>query len=307
MNKMGIGNKKGQAAGSVLETAKNEDGISAFKAAKLRAMQQRRTLLEQESAYMICGISGNPGTGKTGVALDCRTDEEKDTHWIFVLDYDEGAEPTWRQHWSADEKVVIFNPFVFNEDMTVDYLATSDMSRYFIAMVNEAIATGKIEYDGEEVEVKAVKAIIFDGLDSWLDTTNMIARLNHIKGKDPRAADKVKMVPTQWFARNEEYKRLFKAACQLNCDKFFITHMKEVHDGFDIVGTKPDWEKSTTAKLYQHIECSLEERGKNLKLTAKVKKSKTNSENVGQTFVLMESDGGKITWNGLEQLKNGTL
>ena len=43
--------------------------------------------------------------------------------------------------------------------MTVDYLATSDMSRYFIAMVNEAINTGKIEYDGEEVEVKKTEAI----------------------------------------------------------------------------------------------------------------------------------------------------
>tara|TARA_R110002167_G_scaffold235136_6_gene440435 strand:+ start:6098 stop:7021 length:924 start_codon:yes stop_codon:yes gene_type:complete len=307
MNEMGIGDKKGNASTKVLDKAKDNDGLSAFKLAKQRAMLQRKNLLEQESAHMICGISGNPGTGKTGIALDCRTEEEKDTHWIFVLDYDEGAEPTWRQHWSADEKVVIFNPFVFNEDMTVDYLATSDMSRYFIAMVNEAIKTGQIEYEDDTIIVEAVKAIIFDGLDSWLDTTNMIARLNHIKGKDPRAADKVKMVPTQWFARNEEYKRLFKAACQLECDKYFITHMKEVHDGFDIVGMKPDWEKSTTAKLYQHIECTIEERGKNLKLNAKVKKSKTNSDNVGQSFLIMEVDNGKTTWNGLEEIKNGTL
>ena len=304
---MGIGNKKGNAAGVVLDKAKDEAGMSVFKLAKMRAMNQRRNLLEQEQAHLICGISGNPGTGKTGIALDCRTEEEKETHWIFVLDYDEGAEPTWRQHWSSDDKVVIFNPFVFNDDMTVDYLATSDMSRYFIAMVNEAITTGKIEWEGEIEEVCAVKSIIFDGLDSWLDTTNMIARLNHIKGKDPRMADKVKMVPTQWFARNEEYKRLFKAACQLQCHKFFITHMKEVHDGFDIVGTKPDWEKSTTAKLYQHIECNIEERGKSLKLTAKVKKSKTNSKMVGQTFLIMESEAGKVTWNGLEEIKNGTL
>ena len=53
MNKMGIGNKKGNAAGAVLAQAKNDDGISAFKQAKLRAMQQRRNLLEQESAYIL--------------------------------------------------------------------------------------------------------------------------------------------------------------------------------------------------------------------------------------------------------------
>jgi hypothetical protein len=226
---------------------------------------------------------------------------------LFILDFDEGAEPTWRQHWANDEKIVIFNPYMYNEDMTVDYMATADMARYFIAMVNEAIETGEIE-DGEDtVKIEAVKAIIFDGLDSWLDTTNMIARLNHIKGKDPRAADKVKMVPTQWYARTEEYKRLFKAACQLRCHKFFITHMKEVHDGFDIVGLKPDWEKSTTAKLFQHIECKMEERGKNFKLVGQVKKSKTNADNVGQSFTIMENDNGKIKWTGIPAISEGTL
>ncbi len=304
---MGIGNKKGSAAGATLEKSKSNDKESAFKQAKARAMLQRQKLLEQEQAFLICGISGDPGTGKTGVCLDCRTEEELETHWLFILDFDEGAEPTWRQHWSSDDKVVIFNPYVFREDMTVDYFATADMARFFIAMVNEAINEKQIEWDGETVEIEAVKAIVFDGLDSWLDTTNMIARMNHIKGGDPRAADKVKMVPTQWFARTEEYKRLFKAACQLQCDKFFITHMKEVHDGFDIVGRKPDWEKSTTAKLYQYIECVKEERGKTTKLLAKVKKSKTNAENVGVTFTLLENENGKIVWNGLDALKNGTL
>tara|TARA_Y100000593_G_scaffold17268_1_gene34555 strand:+ start:26968 stop:27891 length:924 start_codon:yes stop_codon:yes gene_type:complete len=307
MNDMGIGNKKGSAAGATLEKSKSNDKESAFKQAKARAMLQRQKLLEQEQAFLICGISGDPGTGKTGVCLDCRTEEELETHWLFILDFDEGAEPTWRQHWSSDDKVVIFNPYVFREDMTVDYFATADMARFFIAMVNEAINEKQIEWDGETVEIEAVKAIVFDGLDSWLDTTNMIARMNHIKGGDPRAADKVKMVPTQWFARTEEYKRLFKAACQLQCDKFFITHMKEVHDGFDIVGRKPDWEKSTTAKLYQYIECVKEERGKTTKLLAKVKKSKTNAENVGVTFTLLENENGKIVWNGLDALKNGTL
>jgi len=307
MNRMGIGDKKGSAAGAVLEQAKAGDRSSAFSEAKKRAMLQRQNLLEHSMAHLICGISGNPGAGKTGIALDCRTEEEKKTHWVFILDFDEGAEPTWRQHWSSDEKMVIFNPYIYNDDMTVDYLATADMSRYFIAMVNEAITTGQIEWDNEIIEIEAVKAFIFDGLDSWLDTTNMIARQNHTKGKDPRLADKIKMVPTQWFARNEEYKRLFKASCQLTCDKFFITHMKDIHDGFDIVGVKPDWEKSTTAKLFQYIECTTEERGKSMKMYAKVKKSKTNNENVGQSFLVMENDNGKVTWNGIPQLKDGTL
>lgn len=303
---MGIGNSKGTAS-KTLSAVKKEDDKSSFAAAKAKAFTQRRQLLNQESAYLICGISGDPGTGKTGMAIDCRTEEEKKTHWVFVLDFDEGAEPTWRQHWSSDEKVFIYNPHVYNEDMTVDYLGTADMARYFMGMVKEAIETKKIDFEDEVIEVEAVKAIVFDGLDTWLDTTNMIARLNHIKGGDPRAADKVKMVPTQWFARTQEYQRLFKAACQLNCHKFFITHMKEVHDGFDIVGMKPDWEKSTTAKLWQHIITRREEKGKTTKLFAKVVKSKTNAENEGQSFEIFENTDGDVNWVGLEQIKNGTL
>ncbi|WP_290625274.1 hypothetical protein [Altibacter sp.] len=300
--------KTGKASNRLLKQVKEEDQLGAFAKAKARAFQQRRNLLAQESAYMICGISGDPGTGKTGLALDCRTDEERETHWVFVLDFDEGAEPTWRQHWSSDDKVFIYNPHVYKDDMTIDYMATADMARFFIGMVKEAIETNKISFDDEEeIEVKAVKAIVFDGLDTWLDTTNMIARLNHIKGNDPRQADKVKMVPTQWFARTQEYQRLFKAACQLECHKFFITHMKEVHDGFEVVGQKPDWEKSTTAKLYQHVITSREERNGKTSLYAKVTKSKTNAENEGQSFLLFENVKGKVSWNGLEAIKDNTL
>jgi len=69
VNEMGIGQKKGKAAGTVLETAKKDEGMTAFKRAKLRAMNQRKELFEQQSGFMLCGISGDPGTGKTGLQL----------------------------------------------------------------------------------------------------------------------------------------------------------------------------------------------------------------------------------------------
>ena len=303
---MGITEKKGIAS-KLTKVAKVEDGKTAFAVAKARARGQRKKLLEHQHTFQICGISGNPGTGKTGVALDCRTEEEKETHWVFILDFDEGAEPTWRQHWSKDEKVFIFNPHVYTSEMEVDYLKTADMAKFFIGMVKEAIDTKQIEFEDEVIEVEAVKALIFDGLDTWLDTTNMIARQNHIKGGNPRQADKVKMVPTQWFARTQEYQRLFKASCQLECHKYFITHMKDMYDGFDISGQRPDWEKSTTAKLFQHIHTYREERAGSTKLFAKVLKSKTNSANEGQSFLLFENNKGNVDWHGLDQFKENNL
>ena len=52
---------------------------------------------------------------------------------------------------------------------------------------------------------------------------------------------------------------------------------------------------------------SREERGKSLKLYATVKKSKTNAENLGQKFLIMENEGGQVKWHGLPQIKDGTL
>ncbi len=83
--------------------------------------------------------------------------------------------------------------------------------------------------------------------------------------------------------------------------------MKDMHDGFEIVGQKPDWEKSTTAKLFQHIHTYREERAGVTKLYAKVLKSKTNAENEGQSFLLFENKKGEVTWNGLEAIKDNKL
>ena len=83
--------------------------------------------------------------------------------------------------------------------------------------------------------------------------------------------------------------------------------MKDTYDGFDISGSRPDWEKSTTAKLFQHIHTYREERGNNTKLFAKVLKSKTNSKNEGQSFLLFENDKGEVKWHGLDGFKENNL
>ena len=69
---------KGKAS-KILSSVNEEERNTAFAKAKARAFAQRKSLLEHEFAYMICGVSGDPGTGKTGICLDCRTEEEKKT------------------------------------------------------------------------------------------------------------------------------------------------------------------------------------------------------------------------------------
>ena len=59
---MGIG-KQGQAS-RLNEKAVKEDAKNAFINAKREAFMQRKKLIDQQSGYLLCGISGDPGTGK---------------------------------------------------------------------------------------------------------------------------------------------------------------------------------------------------------------------------------------------------
>ena len=81
--------------------------------------------------------------------------------------------------------------------------------------------------------------------------------------------------------------------------------MKEVHDGFDIVGRKPDWEKSTTAKLYQHIITRREEKGKTTKLFRKGRQEQNKCGERRSILEIFENKDGTINWSGLEQIKDG--
>ena len=56
---------------------------------------------------MCCSITGDPKVGKTGSGLDCRTDEEIEKGMkVFLLDFDDGAEPTWDSCWDRDENII---------------------------------------------------------------------------------------------------------------------------------------------------------------------------------------------------------
>ena len=154
---MGIG-KQGQAS-RLNDKAVKEDAKNAFINAKREAFMQRKKLIDQQSGYLLCGISGDPGTGKTGLSIDCRTEEERDTHWVFILDFDEGAEPTWRQHWSSDDKVFIYNPHVYKEDMTVDYMATADMARYFMGMVKKPLKKRRLPLKMKRLKLRQLRQL----------------------------------------------------------------------------------------------------------------------------------------------------
>ena len=100
-------------------------------------------------------------------------------------------------------------------------------------------------------EGKTVK-FVFDGCDRWL-------RLCwYAMGIDKRATE-VKQMPMKWGKRNTEYENLIeKVTDGLECDRYFITHMKDVyeHNNPNPVGRTANIKESTMDKMNQVIEVS---------------------------------------------------
>lgn len=104
-------------------------------------------------------LYGHDGTGKTGAAMDCRTQVQKERgEKLIVYDLDGSAGPIKEKYHGDDENIVIFDPFEVHADGKIDYVTTYNKilvtTRYLVQ--NE----GKLE----------LAAVVFDGLDTLLKT-----------------------------------------------------------------------------------------------------------------------------------------
>lgn len=129
----------------------------------------------QKSASAICaGVYGIDGTGKTGVCLDTRTNEEiKQGKKVLVFDLDGSAGPLKRKYFDDDENIVIFDPMVLTKDGTIDY----------VSMYNKMLVMAKYLLENQyEMDLKTV---IIDGLDKLLKTCVSGDTLINPKGMKP--------------------------------------------------------------------------------------------------------------------------
>ena len=109
------------------------------------------------SSRLVCGIWGEPKTVKSGLALDFPNKQ------IYVLDWDNGCEPTWRQNHEMTDRITLWNPEVRNQNGELDIQKSEANSEDFVLFVKSKIA------EGEDV------LFVFDGVDKWLDCCT----LNH--------------------------------------------------------------------------------------------------------------------------------
>lgn len=159
---------------------------------KAEVSEELEALLQRQRAHLCTLIYGDAKTGKSGLALDCRTAKELDEDAIImVLDFDNGCEPTWRTNWNSDPNIKILNPIVRDEEGFPDLDRTVRRAEAFIVIAKDYMEEGK-----------TVK-FVFDGCDRWL-------RLCwYAMGIDKRSTE-VKQMPMKWGKRNTEYENLIE-------------------------------------------------------------------------------------------------
>ena len=280
---MKLGDMKAKARAGVMSAEEIKARIK-----KQKADQSKRPQTKPSSNI---GIHGDENTCKTAFAVNCRTDEEiLNNKKIYIIDYDNNARSTVETFFKSemDKNIFLFDKLkIINEKGHEDDLASEDNLRAHIKAIIDIV-----NEDPDDV-----KAVIFDGLDSWLKTCENIMRKHELKldpGKKPKYFD--------WQYRNKRYHGLMMAFFQIPCDlKFVIAHDKEkkelVNDQLLPTGMIPDWEKKTPGMLSQIILMERKIEGVTTTMKWTVEKSKVNPYMLNEKGEIMKIVGKKMIWN----------
>ena len=257
--------------------------------------ENRKEQLERKFSFQVISIVAKAKQGKSGLGLDIRTKEEIEEGYILrFLDFDDGAEVTWKTCWDNDPSIYVYCPNHYNSDGTENYALTMQNATNFIRETEEMIAE-------EEVNVRA---FIADGMDKWNDCATNKLRYEINKGDRKKMSNPIS--PTAYGARNIDHNEIFISMLKLQCDKVFITHLKPTfsdHMNPTPTGFVPSWHKDVPDKMLQMISIKDESMGKKVKYTAKLVSSKTNPNMVGRIWTLFESDGKTSKWSGIPEMQ----
>jgi hypothetical protein len=272
----------------------NKEAITkgtALTVAKQLVVKRLKALEERTRAYQRVLLYGEPKVGKSGIAMDCRTEEElKDTE-LYILDFDNGCEPTWRANWDSDPTIKILNPIFRDTEGYPDLDETILIAEAYISIVKEALNEGK--------KIK----FIFDGADRWKDICFLAVN------EDKRSTN-TKFLPLLWGKRNKVYDDLMDKVLSLDCDVYVITHMKDVYENINNpnpTGRKADVGRNTFAAINQEIEVSKAMLPNKTTFYAKVKSSKTNPSITGKQYTILTVENGNVTWVSMSELQDGSL
>jgi len=245
-------------------------------------LEKQTSVRLKRNNRLILGIWGEPKTVKSGLALDFPNKQ------IYVLDWDDGCEPTWRQNHECAERITLWNPEIRNANGELDIQKSEANSEDFVLFVKS-----KIE-QGEDV------LFVFDGVDKWLDCCTL-----HVTGSSK--IGKPQKMKFEWGKRNAPYYSLLKMCKNLTCDQIYVTHAKADYSASgEVIGSKPNWHNWGDS-LIQVINTKRTQKKGNVVYKATLLSSKSNTALVGKTWETLEVGNGKVTWHGAKELREGLI
>ncbi len=229
---------------------------------------------------------GERGTGKTGAAIDCRTEEEKKQgKKVLIIDVDGNAKDTVSAYWKNDLNVMLVDPLIL-VDEKVDPLQTYE--------------TIKVTVQYAKSIQSELKCIIFDGLDRFLKICEDVMRQEYLHipiGQRVAAFD--------WGIRNELFDMPLYLMRTLNTMRIFITHMKvpmKLVQGHLVEGeARPDFQRQFPNSVVQELYFEKVFSNGVTTMKATVKKSNSKIELEGRQFIIGTNSKEGAKWNGLKE------
>jgi len=256
----------------------------------------------------ICALLvGDPKIGKSGIALDCRTEQQKNDNEkviVFELNSDQGTNLNKATFHKEDDNIVVLNPREYSKDeegeWMPDYILTMSRIKSAIRMIKEDINNGD-----------KIVAIVLDGLDIFLnEICEGQTRINE-------EIDAAGGLGIRFYKnRNAYYYNILNLLFDLDVDKYLITHYasrtRDSNTGIwndrrtvsklneNLVYAA---QKSTSDKVHQIIEFTDKTRivnGKRqVKIIATIVADRRSLETYMKEIVIAETGSdGKVQWYG---------
>jgi len=277
--------------------------------------------------FVLCGIAGPPGCGKTGMLLDSLTDDEiANGAEIWHLDFDRGGKTSKHAHHRGKTNIVTLDPWVFKREsgnrVPTDYEATYLKTMDLLSMAIEQMHI-QLDYYKQHGKMpkRYLKTLIFDGSDKWEGICRTLMKVQDLGlGADGIGAAKKRVTHFSWHVRKTRYtsaSECWQGLMSGGVHVYTIAHMKHTYDGEGnvIEGQDiPGWLKDSDGDLQQVVLMELiEERDDLGRRTgvidsyAILTKNRTSLDLPGRHRVFHRAppEFGGSTWYGWPSLKHG--
>lgn len=276
--------------------------VSSQKAGYLTHDEVAEVIANQQKTkrqnFTVAGIFGHDGSGKSGIALDLRTQNDIDTdRKLFIMDFDKGVLPLINEYYSIDgvddPNIILLDPTIrISEGENrggVDWHSTIKMTMSMLFYI-------------DELDFGEAAGCVLDGMDTWLKNCEYHMRENELEQK--KIGDKVSH--KNWYIRDKPYNQALMLAKSLPCPSVFITHMKDVMNGsyedgsLIIVDEVPEWGKLTPGQMFQKILCTKVEKNGVTNFYAEIQKAKGRLSLEGKKYKIATVKKDKYEWIGFD-------